>query len=234
MSLCFVTGRNSSSQKCLWVTDNDAQFVFCSLRTSQSNFSSFLSIASINLQFGICLPINTNKILLWKHSKLPFLDYNQSFWHEVQSGSIWTLRSLLNFKTWCNLWKFNKLNSLLHLLCELIDLFILLCPQNQVSHAQRVASEMFLEWIISPLWVLESTKNHQINFSFPFIFLLMGPCGISSTGLLRPHSYLRSPSPDPFKFLLNLFIIFCAQKILTQRHWGWASSIYTSQRASQV
>lgn len=52
-SLCFLTGRNISSQKCLWVIDNDTQFVFCSLRTSQANFSSILSIASIHLSFGI-------------------------------------------------------------------------------------------------------------------------------------------------------------------------------------
>lgn len=52
-SLFFLTGRNISSQKCLWVIHNDTQFVFLSLRTSQANFSSFLSIASIHLSFGV-------------------------------------------------------------------------------------------------------------------------------------------------------------------------------------
>lgn len=70
--------RNIATQKCLWVfiIDSDAQFVFSSLRTSQPNFSSSLIVASINLLFSIWLPINTNKILLWKHIKLPFLGYS--------------------------------------------------------------------------------------------------------------------------------------------------------------
>lgn len=98
---------------------------------------------------------------------------------------------------------------------DLLFHLIFICPQSQVSDPEKIASEVFMEWEISRLWVPESTS--QTNFYFGFI------CFPYRSTWNFLHQPIETPQLPQFSISRSLRIpfepahhLFCTEDLYTE------------------